>query len=331
MDLASLVNWEFDVASGIFTFDDRFYTLYGSNTEIEGGNQMPADVYAKKFVHPDDQYLVADEVNKAIQATDPGYVSKVEHRIIRRDGEIRYIIVRFGITKDEIGRTIKTHGANQDITERKQSEIARDLLLKELEQKNAELDRFTHTVSHDLKSPLITIRGFLGLLIQDLQKNDPEQVQKDMDRISSAAEKMERLISTLLDLSRSGKSVDAPEPIPLTGLVQEAAGLLDVSLKNRGVSLTLGEDLPVVSGDRQRLLQVMMNLLENAVKFMGDQKEPRIGVGVRNEATGPVFFVRDNGIGISKADQPKIFGAVQTPEPRNPGHWYRPGDSKTNY
>ncbi|MEI6306878.1 MAG: PAS domain S-box protein, partial [Deltaproteobacteria bacterium] len=73
MDLAHLVNWEFDVATGIFTFDDRFYALYGTTAELEGGNQMSADVYAKKFVHPDDQYLVADEVNKAIQATDPGY------------------------------------------------------------------------------------------------------------------------------------------------------------------------------------------------------------------------------------------------------------------
>jgi PAS domain S-box-containing protein len=124
MDLAYMVNWEFDIATGLFTFDDRFYALYGTTAELEGGNQMPADVYAKKFVHPDDQYVVADEVNKAIQATDPGYVSQVEHRIIRRDGEIRHIVVRFGITKDENGRTIKTHGANQDITGRKRAEEA---------------------------------------------------------------------------------------------------------------------------------------------------------------------------------------------------------------
>ncbi len=122
MDLAQMVNWEFDVATGIFTFDDRFYALYGTTAELEGGNQMPVDLYARKFVHPDDQYLVAEEVNKAIQATDPGYISQVEHRIIRRNGEIRHIVVRFGITKDKNGRTIKTHGANQDITERKRSE-----------------------------------------------------------------------------------------------------------------------------------------------------------------------------------------------------------------
>jgi PAS domain S-box-containing protein len=131
MDLAHLVNWEFDVATGIFTFNDRFYALYGTTTELEGGNQMPVEMYARKFVHPDDQHLVADEVNKAIQATDPGYMSQVEHRIIRRNGEIRHIVVRFGITKDNNGRTIKTHGANQDITEIKRA----DELVRESENK----------------------------------------------------------------------------------------------------------------------------------------------------------------------------------------------------
>jgi len=122
MDLAHMANWEFDVATGLFTFDDRFYALYGTTGLAEGGNQMPADVYTKKFLHPDDQHMVAEEVRKAIQATDPGFVSEVEHRIIRRGGEIRNIVVRFGITKDKNGKTIKTHGANQDITERKQVE-----------------------------------------------------------------------------------------------------------------------------------------------------------------------------------------------------------------
>jgi PAS domain S-box-containing protein len=122
MDLADLVNWEFDVLTGIFTFNDRFYAMYGTTAEREGGYQMPANVYAREFVHPDEINVVADEVKKAIATTDPDYVSQVEHRIIRRDGEIRHIVVRIAITKDAEGRTVKTHGANQDITERKKAE-----------------------------------------------------------------------------------------------------------------------------------------------------------------------------------------------------------------
>jgi PAS domain S-box-containing protein len=124
MNLAHMAHWELDVPTGIFTFNDWFYALYGTTAEREGGYQMPAEVYAREFVHPDDMQVVSDETNNAIAATDPDFTRQIEHRIIRRDGEVRHIIVRFGITKDAEGRTVKTHGANQDITERKQIEEA---------------------------------------------------------------------------------------------------------------------------------------------------------------------------------------------------------------
>ncbi|MCX6089886.1 MAG: PAS domain S-box protein, partial [Candidatus Atribacteria bacterium] len=124
MVLANLVNWEFDVPSDIFTFNDQFYAMYGTSAEREGGYQMPAEVYAREFVHPDEVFVVAEEVQNAITATDPSYTRRIEHRIIRRDDEIRHIVVQFGITKDTEGRTIKTYGANQDITARKKAEEA---------------------------------------------------------------------------------------------------------------------------------------------------------------------------------------------------------------
>jgi len=122
MDIANLVNWEFDVGTGTFTFNDRFYALYGTTADREGGYRMPAEVYAREFLHPDDAGLVAEEIKKSLETSDPGYFSQVEHRIIRRDGMVRHILVRIAITKDAGGRTIRTHGANQDITERKAEE-----------------------------------------------------------------------------------------------------------------------------------------------------------------------------------------------------------------
>ena len=135
MDLAHMASWEFDVGTGMFTFDDRFYALYGTTAEREGGYRMPAEVYAREFVHPDDMAVVGEEVRKAVETYDPGYTSQVEHRIIRRDGAVRHMIVRISITKDSEGRTIMTHGANQDITERRQAEEA----LKESEKRYRDL------------------------------------------------------------------------------------------------------------------------------------------------------------------------------------------------
>jgi len=124
MEMANMADWEMDGQTGVFTFNDRFWSLYATTAEREGGYQMPAEVYAREFVHPDDQHLVGEEIAKAMSAPEYGYHSLREHRIIRRDGEVRYIIVRIRITKDAGGRTIKTHGANQDITDRKRAEQA---------------------------------------------------------------------------------------------------------------------------------------------------------------------------------------------------------------
>ncbi len=311
MDLAHLVNWEFDVPSGIFTFDDRFYALYGTTPEREGGNQMPAEVYAREFVHPDEINVVADEVNKAINTTDPQYVSQVEHRIIRRDGEIRHIVVRIGITKDANGRTIKTHGANQDITERKRAQFQSEALIKELEQKNAELERFTYTVSHDLKSPLITIRGFLGLLEEDALKADTVSLKKDLNRIKSATNTMEDLLRDLLTLSRIGRIVSPPAMVSFTTIAEDAVELLEGAIQQREVTVEIAPDMPVVNVDRDRVREAVMNLVENAIKFMGDQPHPKIEIGVRYDRDQPVFFVKDNGIGIDPQYHKKIFGLFE--------------------
>jgi len=124
MDLAKLVNWEYDVESDMFTFNDRFYALYGTTAQEEGGYQMPSKVYATKFIPPEESPIVAKEIADALATDDPNYFRTLEHRIIRADGEERFIVVRFGIIKDAEGRTIKTYGANQDITERKMMEDA---------------------------------------------------------------------------------------------------------------------------------------------------------------------------------------------------------------
>ena len=143
MDLVKLVRWEYDVESDMFTFDDQFYALYGTTAEREGGPLMSSQEYARKFIHPEDASIVAKEIGKALATTDPNYSSQLEHRIIRADGTERVIAVRYGITKDINGRTIRTYGANQDITVRKREQ-------EEL-QNNV---RFLETMINTIPSPI---------------------------------------------------------------------------------------------------------------------------------------------------------------------------------
>jgi hypothetical protein len=124
MDTASLAHWELDTATMMFTFNDQFYALYGTTAEREGGYQMSAETYARKFLFPEDVQLVTDPVAKHLVSADADTTSTLEHRIRRRDGEMRHVAVRVSVIKDSEGRVIKTRGVNQDITERERAEAA---------------------------------------------------------------------------------------------------------------------------------------------------------------------------------------------------------------
>lgn len=119
MEIADLVYWEYDPENDLFTFDDQFYALYGTSAEEEGGNLMSSIEYANRFVPPEEQEVVAVEVAKAIESTDPNYSNTIGHSIIRADGEKRYIIVPIRARLDENGKKIGTKGVNQDVTELK--------------------------------------------------------------------------------------------------------------------------------------------------------------------------------------------------------------------
>ena len=196
----------------------------------------------------------------------------------------------------------------------------RQNLITELENKNAELERFTYTVSHDLKSPLFTIRGFLGYLEQDALSGNRERLTADIQRITDATDRMQRLLNELLELSRIGRIKNESTFIPFEEIAREAAEIAAGQIMERGITLTIQAGLPVVCGDRPRLVEVMQNLLDNASKFMGEQKDPRIDVGQIGEERGlPVFYVTDNGIGIAFEQFERVFGLFNKLDPKSDG------------
>ncbi len=187
------------------------------------------------------------------------------------------------------------------------AEKERELLIADLESKNAEMESFTYKVCHDLKSPLFTIQGFLLHASDSLSRGDVERAGAHLGRVTSGAEKMYRMLDDLLELSRAGRPVGELEAVPLAEIATEAVELVSGRIEARGARVTVSPELPIVSGDRARLLGVFQNLLENAIKFMGDQPEPRVEIGVRNDESEAVYFVRDNGIGIDAEQQGEVF------------------------
>ncbi|MCI0552119.1 MAG: ATP-binding protein [Anaerolineae bacterium] len=197
----------------------------------------------------------------------------------------------------------------EDITSRRKVEAERESLIQKPAAKNAELERFTYTVSHDLKSPLVTINGFLGYLEQDAASGNMDRFKADSQRIHDAVDKMQGMLGELLELSRIGRLVNEPEIIPFGDLVQSARELVYGQIEAGGITIRLQPNLPAVYGDRQRLTEVLQNLLDNASKFMGDQVNPRIEIGQHGKEDGKaVFYVRDNGVGIEPDYHEHIFG-----------------------
>lgn len=208
----------------------------------------------------------------------------------------------------------------RDISLNKWWEAEREKLIGELEQKNAELERFTYTVSHDLKSPIITIRGFLGFVHADAKAGNMARLEKDIQRINDATEKMQRLLADLLELSRVGRITQTPVDISTNELISEVVELLHGRLTMERVEVCVDANLPPIHGDRPRIFEVFQNLIDNSAKFMGDQPNPRVDIGVRGELDGnPVFYVRDNGIGIPPQFRDRVFGLFDKLDPLSEG------------
>ena len=194
-----------------------------------------------------------------------------------------------------------------DVSDRKQMEDKLKKSFEDLESSNAELERFTYTISHDLKSPLVTIKTFLGYLKQDMPGADAGKASEDMLFMEGAADKMSRLLDELLEMSRIGRVVNPPVTVPFRDLVQEALDMVAGGISECGVAVHVSAEALSLNGDRPRLVEIWQNLLENAVKFMGGQASPRIDIGFEQRASDTVFFVRDNGTGIDPRYKSRVF------------------------
>jgi PAS domain S-box-containing protein len=206
--------------------------------------------------------------------------------------------------RDKAGKYFGRIWTFRNITERKHQE-------GELIKKSTELERFTYTVSHDLKSPLVTIKTFLGYLEQDMAGPDKERVKQDVTFMHTAADKMDRLLDELLNLVRVGRKMNPPVRVTFQEVAREAVGLVAGRIITSDAVVQVAEANVALEGDRSRLVEVWQNLVENACKFMGDQPKPRVEIGVEHRGAETVFFVRDNGMGIDPRHQAKMFNLFE--------------------
>lgn len=295
-----------------------------NQSEAAGRFEINENEPSYPVLHGDVPYVLFDDVQLHV----PAFREPPHDRIhawmavpLRSKGQVIGVIALDGY---QVGKFTERHAqlavtyANQVAIALENARLYSDLqadlairqnLISELEAKNAELERFTYTVSHDLKSPLFTIRGFLGYLEQDALAGNHARMKSDIQRITDATEKMQQLLNDLLELSRVGRLRNEAERIPFEELAREAVELVHGRIMERGAAVHIDSDMPVVYGDKPRLLEVVQNLVDNAAKFMGDQPNPRIEIKWNGAQDGRhVFCVRDNGMGIAREHHERIFG-----------------------
>ncbi|MGA1840355.1 MAG: ATP-binding protein [bacterium] len=199
-----------------------------------------------------------------------------------------------------------------DITARKNLEEAIREKNLELKQKNEELENFVYTVSHDLKSPIFSLQGVVNALIEDYADKLDKGFSDYLEDIRNSAQKMGLLVQDLLNLSRVGRTRNPREEVPAREIIDEAIEQLKFQIESKGVELKIEEDLLTCYCDKQMIILALVNLLDNAIKYMGDTPCPRIEIGCATEGGYQIFSVKDNGIGIDPKYHEKIFEIFQS-------------------
>ncbi|MDP1569447.1 MAG: PAS domain-containing protein [Vicinamibacterales bacterium] len=297
--LARIGSWDLDVGTGTLGWSEEVFRIF----ELAPAGFTPTYEAFLAQIHPEDRARVHDAFTASLRDRQP---YRLAHRLQMPDGRIKHVEEQCESVFAEDGRPLRSIGTVQDITDRVAAESARERLIAELEQRNAELERFTYTVSHDLRSPLITIRGFVGSLERDFEEGRLDRVREDLGRIATAATRMEELLSDLLELSRVGHAAGTPEAVPLDEAAREAVSLAAGALGHADVRIAPG--LPRVQADRMRVVELLQNLVENAGKYRQPGRGLRVEIGATRHDAVVTGFVRDNGSGIDPRYHETVFG-----------------------
>lgn len=297
-DATKVVLYAWDVPAGRIRRWGRSAELIGLSPE-----DMPPEPDAwLSRIHPDD--AAKAPLNAILQHRSDRF--EVRYRIRLPDARFLEVVDRGSILRDPQGHATTIVGALLPATAPGTSAAA------DLARLRAELDQFAHVVSHDLRAPLASISGCAQLLAEEYGHGN-EETQQLVDFIQSSVTQMGDLIRALLDYSRAGSGEVTRTECTTEQIVDTVIGNRRDQLNRAGATVTR-DPLPPVFANRTQLTQLFEHLIDNAVKFGGEQ--PRVHISARETDAGWIFSVRDSGIGIAPAHHDKVFLAFHRIEGR---------------
>jgi PAS domain S-box-containing protein len=311
--------WIANAAGEMQWYNKRWYEYFGTTPETTLGKTT------RHLHHPDYWPKV---IAKYKQSIAEGTIWEDTFPLRGADGNYRWFLSRAFPIRDDTGKITLWFGTNTDITELREMQTALQEANSQLagkavelealvEQRTAklqetvgELEAFSYSIAHDMRSPLRSLQGFSDLLLVEYGNKFDEEGKRYLQRIGNAATRLDKLILDVLNYSRVVRGDLPLEAVDLEPLLHDIVETYPM-LAPEKAEVQFASPLPVVLGNQAMLTQIFSNLMGNAVKFVAPGVKPRIKLWAETHESRVRVFVQDNGIGISRDQQPKIFGIFQ--------------------
>lgn len=299
--------WDWDVNTNALVWGERVMDLFGIDPDKE-----PAGLVSwTSRIHPEDKEATLDSIH-AVLGDLNAIKWEYEYRFIRADGSIAHVFDRGYVIRDANGSALRMVGAMQDMTDRKEKELALHDLndqfaqrTRDVEISNAELEKFAYMVSHDLQEPLRMISSFMHLLEKKYGAQLDDKAREYITFAVNGSERMKRLIRDLLEYSRVSINHENFSAVDMSVLAHQVQNMFMQDIETTGAMIEC-EGLPVISANRTHMLQLLQNLISNALKYRS-QDPPRIKLTAVEEVDGWEFQITDNGIGVDERHFEQIF------------------------
>ncbi|MBE7532349.1 MAG: PAS domain-containing protein [Chloroflexi bacterium] len=302
LQAANMGTWEWDVTHDRFVWFPETFDLFG----------VPATAFAGTyqaylaFVTPESRARVDAQIKRFLADSYQQTVIRYEHEIVRGDGEVAWIEVRGTLFLNETGKPERMIGVFADVTPRKIADRQLTVYMAELERSNRELQEFAYVASHDLQEPLRKIQTFGDRLEKRYYPLLDERGKDYLNRMQSAAARMQTLIVDLLAFSRVRTHGQPFSPVNLSQIIRQVLQDLEIMMTETQAEIAMAE-LPEIEADAMQIKQLFQNLLSNAIKFRRPEVPPKIVIHGRIHNTWCQITVSDNGIGFDEKYNERIF------------------------
>lgn len=285
---------------------DEILMINHSFAKMSGYSEK--ELIGKKGIEVFLDFVDAETLHKDSLKRIKGKSNSYELKVKNKKGDIKHWLVSGAPNYNLQGETIGSIGIHLDITPLKTLQFQKENILKELEQKNKDLNEYAHIVSHDLKSPLRSIDALVSWIKMDNADMFDDVTLQNFNLISKTLETMEKIISDVLEYSSAGANTSKQESVNLNKTLNNLKKVLFIP---ENISLNVLTKLPVIVGDDIKFQQLFQNLIGNAIKF-SDKEKGIVEIDCVEKSTYYQFSIKDNGMGIEKKYHDKIFKAFHS-------------------